>query len=137
MLASTNFAEAEKVGRVVLNAPRTSNDNRVGIIRQLVLKCFAPTRWDSAPYRKSLQPHEEDDQINDEEQDDGGFQDQHSAVGLVVVEKLIQVVEGLEFFVNCPVPVREVEPAGNIFVDAREMQVRVSLRPPSAACPPQ
>jgi len=32
-----------------------------------------------------------------EEQDDCSFQNQHPAVGLVVVEKLVKVVERLEF----------------------------------------
>src|SRR5690348_8404687 len=70
-----------------------------------------------------LQSHEEKNQINDEQQDNRSLQHQHPAVGLVVLEQLVEVVEGFEFDVDGPVPVAQMEPGGNVFINASKVPV--------------
>ena len=43
----------------------------------------------------SLSPHDQDDQIDDEKQDDHELEDEQPAVVLIVAEELIEVIEGL------------------------------------------
>ena len=57
----------------------------------------------------SLFEHEEHDQVDDEEEDDGGFEDEHPAVGLVVLEELVKVIESADFFVDEAMPFAEVK----------------------------
>ena len=69
----------------------------------------------------------EHDQVDDEQQDDGDFQDQHEAVVAVALEELVEVVEGLELVVDGVVPVGEVEAGGDGLVDAGEVPVAEEL----------
>ena len=56
-----------------------------------------------------LQPHEEDHQINDEQQHDGGFEYHHPAVVLVMLQELVEIIERLEFAIDGPMPFGKVE----------------------------
>src|SRR5687768_18702 len=67
--------------------------------------------------------HAEDDQVDDEQEDDRRFEDQHPAVVLLGPEELVEVVEGLELFVDRVVPVGEVEAGADALVDAGEVPV--------------
>jgi hypothetical protein len=46
-----------------------------------------------------FQSHHQNHQVNDEQQHDGRFQNEHPTVGLVVLERLVKVVERLELAV--------------------------------------
>ena len=48
----------------------------------------------------SFEPDEEQDQINDEHKHNRCFEPQHPAIGLVVLEQLVEVVQRLELFIN-------------------------------------
>ena len=38
-----------------------------------------------------LQPQDQNDQVHHEQKDDGGFQDQHLPIGLIVIQELIEI----------------------------------------------
>lgn len=76
----------------------------------------------------SLLQHDNHNQIDDEEQDNGRFEDEHPAVGLVVVEKLVEVVERFDFFVDVFMPFGEVKTGGDHVVDAGEMPIADEFR---------
>lgn len=66
---------------------------------------------------------EEHEEVDDEEEDDGRFEDEHPAIVAVGLEELVEFVEGLEFFVDGFLPVGEVEAGGDGLVDAGEVPV--------------
>src|ERR1700722_9042550 len=74
-----------------------------------------------------LQAREEDDEVYDEEQDDGAFQDEHPARVLVLLEELVEVVQSFEFAVDGAVPIAEMEAGGDVFVNAGEVPVTEEL----------
>lgn len=76
---------------------------------------------------KSVAAAEEHDEVDDEKEDDGGFEDEHVAVVAVALEELVELVEGFEFFVVGALPVGEVEAGGEGLVDAGEMPVAEEL----------
>ena len=63
------------------------------------------------------------DEVDDEQKHDGDLQREHPAVHAVLVEELVKLVEGLEFFVDGVMPVGQVETRGEALVDAREVPV--------------
>src|SRR5687768_9811334 len=81
-------------------------------------------RWFPSPGTVSVaEADKKDNQIDDEEQDNGPFQNQHPAVGPVMLQKLIKIIQRLEFLIDRPVPVREVETGGDVLVNSRQMPV--------------
>ena len=70
-----------------------------------------------------FESHNQHDEVDDEEQDDGDFEQEHPAVIVILLEKLVHVVEGLEFFVDGAVPVGEVKTGGDGLIDAGEVPV--------------
>lgn len=64
---------------------------------------------------------EEEDEIDDEEKNDGGFEPEHEPVVAVLLEELVEAVERPEFLVDGAVPVAQVEDAGGVLVDAGEV----------------
>ena len=75
-----------------------------------------------------LEAHHEDHEIDYEQQDDRDLKDEHPTIGLVVIEQLIEVVEGLEFAVDGLVPITQVKASCDIFIDAGEMPVAKKFR---------
>ena len=47
-----------------------------------------------------FQSHDQDHQVDDEQQHDGQFQHQHPAVGLVVMQELVEVIQRAELVVD-------------------------------------
>src|ERR1035437_3562780 len=75
----------------------------------------------------SFQTQNQNHQVNHEQQHNGRFENHHPAVGLVVLEQLIEVVERLQLAVNGPVPVAKMEAQGDSFVNPRQMPVAKKL----------
>src|SRR5438094_7403364 len=71
----------------------------------------------------AFESDEEQNQINHEQQHNGRFEDQHQAIGLIVLEQLVQIVERLEFFINCAVPIAKMKAGGDVLVNAREVPI--------------
>src|ERR1017187_6192042 len=84
--------------------------------------------WMSIQPLGSLQPKEQNHQVNHEQQNDGHFQNQHPAVGLDVVEQLVEVVQRLQFAPDGFVPVGQMKSRGNVFVNARQMPITKEFR---------
>src|SRR5581483_8476444 len=74
-----------------------------------------------------FQSQNQDHKVNDEQQHDGHFQGQHPPVVLVVLEQLIEIVKGLELAIDGAMPVAQMKPGGNVFVNAREMPIAKKL----------
>ena len=66
----------------------------------------ARARPPGAGMSRPLQPHDQQNQINDEQKHDGHFQRQHPAVGAVLAEQLVEIVQRLSFssIVRCQSP---------------------------------
>ena len=92
--------------------PKIKIKSKIGIMRRKSL---------------SLQPHDQNHQIDNEEQHDGGLENDHPAIVLVVLEELIEIVERLELAVDRSMPVAEMKARSNTFVDARKMPVPEEL----------
>ena len=79
--------------------------------------------WRRVQARSTFESDEKQNQIDNEQQHNGRFEDQHQAIGLVVLEQLIQVVERLEFFVDRPVPIAQMKAGGDVLVNSREVPI--------------
>jgi len=77
--------------------------------------------------RVSAGAADEEDDVDDEEEAHGDFEDEEVAVEAVGLEELVEVVEGFEFFVDGFVPFGEVETGGDGLVDAGEVPVAEEL----------
>src|SRR6266567_2393798 len=75
--------------------------------------------YGSVPFQAQEQNH----QINHEQQHDRYFQYQHPAVGLIVVEQLIEISQGLELSINGPMPIGQMESGRNVLVNARQVPI--------------
>src|SRR5258708_12572345 len=62
-------------------------------------------------------------QIDDEEQHNGHFENEHPTIRLVMIEQLVQVVEGLQLAVNGSMPIRQMETRRNIFVNPSQIPI--------------
>ena len=72
--------------------------------------------------------HEQHDQIQDEQQYDGRFEDQHPAVDLVLLVQAVEAVQRILFASHDPVPVAEVESLGQQLVNPGQVPVTEELR---------
>src|SRR5882724_6062208 len=71
---------------------------------------------------------DQQDKVDDEQQYNRDFQDQHPSVGLVMIEQLIQIIERLKFSMDRPVPIGQVKPGRNILVNSRKVPIAEELR---------
>ena len=74
-----------------------------------------------------FETNEKNHQIDNEQQHDGRFQQEHPAVGLIVIQELIQVIESLQFTCDSAMPITEMEAGGDILVDAGEVPIAEEL----------
>jgi hypothetical protein len=65
--------------------------------------------------------------IDDEQQDDRGFEHDHPEIGPVLVEKLVEVGQSPELDIDDLVPVAQVEPVGQALVDLRQVPIAKNL----------
>src|SRR2546421_4165324 len=75
-----------------------------------------------------LNAEEEHDQVDHKKQDDGAFQQEHPAIVLIVFKELIQVVQRFELLIDGAMPVGQMEPGGDVLVNARQMPVSEEFR---------
>src|SRR5678815_3587990 len=73
-------------------------------------------------------PHEENDEIDDEEQDDGGFQDEHPTIVLIVLQDLVEITERLQLLFHGLMPIAQVKARGEVLIEPGEMPVSKKLR---------
>src|SRR5436190_19658289 len=65
--------------------------------------------------------------IDHKQQNNRNFQDQHPPVGLVVIEQLVQIIQGLQLVVDSAMPVGEMKSSRNILVDPGKVPVAKEL----------
>ena len=70
-----------------------------------------------------LRTADQEDQVDNEKQHDGGLEDHHPAIGLVLVKDLVKVIEGFEFLFDRALPVRQMETGGDAGINAGEVPV--------------
>src|SRR5678816_4173450 len=71
----------------------------------------------------TFQTEHQKHEIDDEQQHNGGFQNQHPPVRAVVLQELVKIVEGLEFLIDGAVPVRQVKTRGDALIKSGQMPV--------------
>src|SRR5258706_16186384 len=70
-----------------------------------------------------LQSQEQNHQINYEQQHDRDFQNQHPPIRLIVIKQLIQIVQGFQLPIDCPMPIAQMKSGRNIFVNSRQVPI--------------
>src|SRR5713226_5050841 len=77
----------------------------------------------SMPFESKEKNH----QVDDEQQHDRHFQDQHPAVGLVMIQQLIEIIQGFQFPVHRSVPIAQMKSRRNVFVNASQVPIAKEL----------
>ena len=73
--------------------------------------------------RSTFESDEKQQQIDNEQQHNGRFEDQHQAIGLVVLQQLVKIVQRLQFFIDRPVPIAQMKAGGDVLVNSRQMPI--------------
>src|SRR5439155_22112096 len=74
-----------------------------------------------------FQAEKENHQVDDEQQHNRHFQDQHPAVSLVMIQQLIEIIQGFQFPVHRSVPIAQMKSSGDIFVNACQVPIAEKL----------